>query len=179
MKKEIKVVVAGPVGVGKTTAISSLAEGGFVSTQAKATDMTANRKELTTVAMDYGVFHLDVNTHIHLYGTPGQERFSFMWDILSIGAAGLVLLIDATRSHPKKDMHFFLTTFRKLAIQSPVVIGICRMNEYPELQLTHFREMLSEVCVDLGIPGFNPVMHKTDSRSATDMRQLITALFHG
>ena len=53
--------------------------------------MTINRKRTTTVALDYGLMKLDAGERIHLYGTPGQERFDFMWDILTKGGLGVVL----------------------------------------------------------------------------------------
>ena len=56
--------------------------------------MTVHRKGQTTVAMDYGTLQLDAQTKVHLYGTPGQERFDFMWEILAQGGLGLVLLLD-------------------------------------------------------------------------------------
>ena len=85
---ENKIIFTGPVGVGKTTAIAALSDEPPVQTDASASDMTAVRKGYTTVAMDYGLIQLDENTKIHLYGTPGQERFDFMWDILSQGSMG-------------------------------------------------------------------------------------------
>ena len=97
---ENKIIFTGPVGVGKTTAIAALSDEPPVQTDASASDMTAVRKGYTTVAMDYGLIQLDENTKIHLYGTPGQERFDFMWDILSQGSMGLILLLDNTRGNP-------------------------------------------------------------------------------
>lgn len=76
-----KIIFTGPVGTGKTTAISSISDSPVIRTDEQASDMTKDRKQETTVAMDYGVMILGDNERIHLYGTPGQERFSFMWDI--------------------------------------------------------------------------------------------------
>ena len=81
MLVENKIIFTGPVGVGKTTAIAALSDDPPIQTDASASDMTAVRKGYTTVAMDYGLIQLDENTKVHLYGTPGQERFDFMWDI--------------------------------------------------------------------------------------------------
>ena len=78
---ENKIIFTGPVGVGKTTAIAALSDDPPVQTDASASDMTQDRKGHTTVAMDYGVIRLDEHTKVHLYGTPGQERFDFMWII--------------------------------------------------------------------------------------------------
>ncbi len=81
----------------KTTAIETLSDSAPVSTNQSATDMTRVRKAETTVAMDYGTMTLDAQEKIHLYGTPGQERFDFMWDILTSNGLGLILLLDNTR----------------------------------------------------------------------------------
>src|SRR5690606_3823761 len=77
-----KILFTGPVGAGKTTAITSLSDTPPVLTESLASDGTMRRKPTTTVALDYGVMRLSVKDQLHLYGTPGQERFDFMWDIL-------------------------------------------------------------------------------------------------
>ena len=89
---ENKIIFAGPVGSGKTTSISSVSDILVVGTEAKATDEVAQRKDNTTVAMDYGVLNLENGSKVHLYGTPGQDRFNFMWEILSENAMGFVIL---------------------------------------------------------------------------------------
>ena len=89
---ESKIIFTGPVGVGKTTAIAAISDEPPIQTDARASDMTLARKANTTVAMDYGVIRLDESTKVHLYGTPGQERFDFMWEILSQGSIGLILI---------------------------------------------------------------------------------------
>ena len=104
---EHKIIFTGPVGAGKTTAISSISDIPVVKTEASASDEVMLRKSNTTVAMDYGILNLDEGAKIHLYGTPGQERFSFMWDILTIGGVGLILMLDNARKDPLGDMVFF------------------------------------------------------------------------
>ena len=124
--KENKIIFTGPVGVGKTTAIAALSDDPPVKTDARASDMTLVRKGHTTVAMDYGVIRLDGDTKVHLYGTPGQERFNFMWEILSKGSMGLILLLDNTRANPLKDLTFFLDAFKDLLKTAPLVVGVTR-----------------------------------------------------
>lgn len=80
-----KIIFTGPVGAGKTTAITSISDVPTLRTDEIASDMTKNRKSETTVAMDYGILNLGNGERVHLYGTPGQERFNFMWDILTEG----------------------------------------------------------------------------------------------
>ena len=96
-----KIIFTGPVGAGKTTAINALSDIPTVRTDAAATDMAATRKKETTVALDYGVMAVSPSERIHLYGTPGQQRFDFMWDILTEGGIGLVLLLDNSRADRK------------------------------------------------------------------------------
>ena len=83
-----KIIIAGPVGAGKTEAIRVLSDKGVVSTEEAASDDVKKMKKTTTVAMDYGIMKLDSNEQVRLYGTPGQKRFDFMWDILSENALG-------------------------------------------------------------------------------------------
>ena len=121
---ESKIIFTGPVGVGKTTAIAAISDEPPIQTDARASDMTLARKANTTVAMDYGVIRLDESTKVHLYGTPGQERFDFMWEILSQGSIGLILMLDNTRSNPLKDLQFFMEAFADLIEVAPMVIGV-------------------------------------------------------
>jgi small GTP-binding protein len=90
----LKVIVSGPVGAGKTTLIQTLSEIPVVETEELASEQIG--KQTTTVGLDFGLLRLD-GVPIHLFGTPGQERFSFVWDVLLEGALGLVLLISGAR----------------------------------------------------------------------------------
>ncbi|MEW6646693.1 MAG: ATP/GTP-binding protein [Pseudomonadota bacterium] len=166
---EHKIIFTGPVGAGKTTAIGTISDIPVVSTEAAATDDTALRKANTTVAMDYGVLHLDGGAKVHLYGTPGQERFSFMWDILTVGGIGLVLLIDNGRDDPLADLEFYLKAFARFIEKNAVVIGITRMDSKPRPGLYSFHTKLAELQVRA------PVF-EVDARSRDDVRQLLLAL---
>ncbi len=123
-----KIIFTGPVGAGKSTAIRSLSDIDPVCTDELATDITKSRKAETTVAMDYGLLKLDGGETIHIYGTPGQERFDFMWDILTTGGIGLVLLINNSRPAPFKDLSFFLSAFEGFIEKSALAIGITQMD---------------------------------------------------
>ena len=96
MAQVYKLVFAGPVGAGKTTAIQTLSDIEVVSTDAHASDEVRLLKKTTTVAMDYGLMKLASGDQVRLYGTPGQQRFDFMWEILSENALGLVLMLKAS-----------------------------------------------------------------------------------
>ena len=99
-----KLVFAGPVGAGKTTAIKSLSDIEVVTTEASISDGGRAIKPTTTVAMDYGLMKLASGDQVRLYGTPGQKRFDFMWDILSENALGVVLLVRADAPDPARGL---------------------------------------------------------------------------
>lgn len=169
---ENKIIFAGPVGAGKTTAISSVSDIMVVGTEAKASDEVAQRKTNTTVAMDYGVLNLEDGMKVHLYGTPGQARFDFMWEILSEGAMGFVILIDSVRPDPMADLETYLKAFGKSIAKSgdAVVVGVTRteLNPQPNL-LDRFHERLA--ALKLNIPVF-----EVDGREREDVKQLLLAL---
>ena len=168
---ENKIIFTGPVGVGKTTAIAALSDDPPVQTDASASDMTAVRKGYTTVAMDYGVIRLDENTKVHLYGTPGQERFDFMWGILSKGSMGLILLLDNTRANPLKDLKFFLDSFRDLLKDAPVVVGITKMDLRNQPGVNVYQQYLAQ-------HGLNVPVFEVDARNEDDVKQLVTAMLY-
>ncbi|WP_456372760.1 GTP-binding protein [Thiolapillus sp.] len=164
-----KIIFTGPVGAGKSTAIRSLSDIAPVSTDELATDITAERKEQTTVAMDYGVLKLDGGETVHLYGTPGQERFNFMWDILTQGGIGLVLLINNSRPAPFTDLHFFLSAFEKFIDTSALAIGITQMDKADSPTLDdYYRELPAKY--------FNTPIFEVDARQRHDVVILVESL---
>ena len=90
-----KIVVTGPFNSGKTEFIKTISDIPVVSTEKKITTEDKGIKAETTVAMDYGRVQLDGDT-LYLYGTPGQTRFDFMWEILSSEMNGFIVLVDST-----------------------------------------------------------------------------------
>ena len=166
---EHKIIFTGPVGAGKTTAIGSISDIEVVATEAKASDDVALRKANTTVAMDYGILNLDGGLKIHLYGTPGQERFSFMWDILTIGGLGLVLLIDNAREDPLADLEFYLKAFKRFIDKSAVVIGVTRMDTKPRPGLYSFHTKLKEL-------GIKAPVFEVDARERDDVKTMMLGL---
>ena len=120
----LKLVVAGPVGAGKTTFVGSLSEIPVVSTDELASEDIG--KLHTTVAMDFGLLTLD-NIPVHLFGTPGQDRFDFMWEILCEGALGLMLLVAGDRPqdfpHARRILEFITSR-----VPVPFMIGVTRQD---------------------------------------------------
>ncbi|NJM24021.1 MAG: GTPase [Richelia sp. SM1_7_0] len=126
----LRVVVTGSVGAGKTTFIRTISEIDVVSTDRKATDETAEIKAETTVAMDFGRLTFAENQALHLYGTPGQFRFDFMWDMLIEKADAYILLIDAHRPEHLRHNRRILN-FMNQRVQIPYLIGLTH-TEYPD-----------------------------------------------
>ena len=166
---DFKIIFAGPVGSGKTTAIVTLSDDKPVCTNQSASDMTRVRKSETTVAMDYGTMSLDGHEKIHLYGTPGQERFDFMWEVLAKNGLGLILLLDNTRRDPLNDMSFFLESFKDYINKTAVAIGITQTDIVPLLKIEAYHEKMKE----LDVKG---AIFEVDARSLSDMSHLVQAL---
>lgn len=129
----VKVVVAGAFAAGKTTFISALSEIPGLASETVVTDESASIKTSTTVAMDYGRIIVPAvedapAIELSLFGTPGQERFNFMWDIAARGMAGLVLMVDASAPGTWDDSRKILTYFQN-ASRTPVTIGMNRCEE--------------------------------------------------
>jgi signal recognition particle receptor subunit beta len=119
----MRLVVTGPVGAGKSTFIRSVSEIEVVDTDRQATDETADLKPKTTVAFDFGRLQFGPAMALHLYGTPGQSRFDFMWDILIKQAHAYVLLVAA---HRPAEFRYArrIATFMNQRRQLPMVVGL-------------------------------------------------------
>ncbi|MDX6268123.1 MAG: uncharacterized protein QOD70_2863 [Frankiales bacterium] len=121
----VKIVVTGPFSAGKTTLIRTISEITVLSTEKDITDSTRSRKAETTVAMDFGRITIDRDLVLYLFGTPGQDRFDFMWEILGEGMLGYILLVDSERQDSLDEAVGILAAFRKMA-RVPFVVALNR-----------------------------------------------------
>jgi len=121
----VKIVVTGPFSAGKTTLIRTISEITVLSTEKDITDHTKSRKAETTVAMDFGRITIDRDLVLYLFGTPGQDRFDFMWEILGEGMLGYILLVDSSRPDSMDEAVGILAAFRKMA-RVPFVVALNR-----------------------------------------------------
>lgn len=115
-------VVTGPFNAGKTQFIRSISEIDVVSTERRITSTPEKVKDETTVAMDFGRITVDEDLILYLFGTPGQKRFDFMWEILSEGMLGFIVLIDSARPETFREARRILEIFRGYA-PTPYVVA--------------------------------------------------------
>jgi len=118
----VKMVITGPFNAGKTQFIQSVSEIDVVATERKISSESEREKETTTVAMDFGRITVDDDLVLYLFGTPGQKRFDFMWEILSEGMLGFIVMVDSTRPETFREARSILEIFRAYA-PTPYVVA--------------------------------------------------------
>lgn len=141
--KEYKLLITGTVGAGKTTAIRAISDIEPVVTDVANHDSAVD-KARTTVGLDYGMITLDNGDRIRLFGTPGQARFDFLWQILVHKALGLIILMDHSRPAPLSDLAMFLDGFASHLQSLPCVIGVGRHDIDGGLPLSRYADLLEQ-----------------------------------
>ena len=169
----VKIVIAGGFGVGKTTTVGSISEIPVLTTEAAMTDLAsgidvtrhAPGKTTTTIALDFGCITIDEDIKLYLFGTPGQDRFGFMWRDLAVGALGALVVVDTRRlddCYPAVD--YFERTELPFVVAANMFDG-------------ELRHELDDVRWALAIPEDVPVI-AFDAREPRSIRQALLAVLH-
>ncbi|MBU0500484.1 MAG: ATP/GTP-binding protein [Gammaproteobacteria bacterium] len=158
MAKRHKIIIVGPVGSGKTAAVRAVTDNHSLVTDVKVSDVANLRKGMTTVAMDFGVVPISEDEVVHVYGAPGQERFDFMWDILSIGVGGVILLLDNNRNYPHRDLKAFISAFEKQIAATRLIVGVTRTDLKDDPPLEAYARWLGELGINAEVACIDPRM---------------------
>ncbi|MGC8607742.1 MAG: GTP-binding protein [Vulcanisaeta sp.] len=121
--KTVKIVIAGPYGAGKTTFVKTLSEVLPIETDVPIMKSSIDGKKSTTVAFDYGRMKVREDLVVHLFGVPGQERFSFMWKIIARGMHGYLFIVDSSNEEKVKESLGMYSFFRENFPSTPHVIA--------------------------------------------------------
>jgi small GTP-binding protein len=167
----VKIVITGPFGAGKTTLIRTVSEITVLSTEREISAESELRpdKARTTVAMDFGRIGIDSELVLYLFGTPGQDRFEFMWEVLGEGMLGYVVLIDADRPESVQEAVTILAAFRKMATV-PFVVAMNRSTEVDSETQTQLRDALE---LDPSVP-----IVACDATDKASVKLVLLALLH-
>ncbi|MER5839083.1 MULTISPECIES: GTP-binding protein [Streptomyces] len=171
--RSVKVMIAGGFGTGKTTMVRSVSDIKPLTTEETLTQASADVDRLigvadkteTTVSLDFGKIGLNDSLVLYLFGTPGQERFWFLWNGLFKGALGAVVLVDTRR---------LASSFRAIEeMERQNVPFVIALNVFPDSK----DYPVDEIRDALDIPGNIPVV-AFDARDRSASRDVLVALIH-
>lgn len=147
-----KLLFVGSPGVGKTTAIRAVSDHPPVSTEVPSTEEERD----TTVALDFGELTLDDDDVLRLYGVPGQDRFDFIWPLISDGAMGMIILVDNSLAKPLETLDGYLDSFDEIVGTVPVVIAVTRLRDGIGPTVSAYVDHLARRGLDIAVVAMDP-----------------------
>jgi small GTP-binding protein len=167
--QSVKVVITGPFNAGKTSLIKAVSEITVLSTERQVSDSSPEGDGETTVAMDFGRITVSDDVVLYLFGTPGQARFSFMWETLSEGMLGFVLLVDAKDPATFDDAKSMIDFFTSMS-DVPFVVAVNKV-------ALDDADVLRRVRDDLDLPEGVPLLG-VDARSRESVKTVLLGLLY-
>jgi signal recognition particle receptor subunit beta len=167
--QSVKVIVTGPFNAGKTTFIKAVSEITVLSTERQISDASGEGSGETTVAMDFGRITISDDVVLYLFGTPGQERFSFMWETLSEGMLGFVLIVDAEDEGSFEDAKAMIAFFKEMS-DVPFVVAA---NKVPATDIKTLRRVRSAIALEDTVP-----LLPVDAREKESVKAVLLGLLY-
>lgn len=167
--QSVKVVVTGPFNAGKTTFIKAVSEITVLSTERRVSDASGEGTGETTVAMDFGRITISDDVVLYLFGTPGQERFSFMWETLAEGMLGFVLVVDSLSDESIDNASSMIEFFTNMS-DVPFVVAANKVAENDNATLDGLRSRLK---LAAGVP-----LLACDAREKASVKSVLLGLLY-
>ena len=167
----LKIVITGAYAAGKTQFIRSISDIETVTTDYGVT--LGEERELkheTTVALDFGTIMVNDRLKLYLFGTPGQERFDFMWEHLSLGALGYIVVVDSTRPGHFAETQRLMHRFAEIT-DAPFIVAANKQDDPTAMPVSYVRRRL-------GIPPEIPVVPSIGVQKASVKNVLLSLLKH-
>ncbi|NTW01243.1 MAG: GTP-binding protein [Oscillochloris sp.] len=140
--KPLKIVITGAYAAGKTSFIRTISDGETLTTDYQVSlDEELALKSETTVALDFGTIAISDDVTLFLFGTPGQDRFDFMWEILSEGCLGYVVLVDSCRPAHLSEAARLIQRF-SIITDAPFVVAASHQDDPAALPVSYIRRRL-------------------------------------
>jgi len=165
--QSVKVVITGPFNAGKTTFIKAVSEITVLSTERQVSEIDGGGGGETTVAMDFGRITVSDDVVLYLFGTPGQSRFSFMWETLSEGMLGFVVLVDASEPPSFADAREMINFFTEMS-DVPFVVAA---NKVDDDDTEGLRQLRADLELAEGVP-----LLPMDARDRESVKAVLLAL---
>lgn len=165
----LKIVITGPYAAGKTQFIRAVSDIETLETEAPVSgDEELELKSMTTVAFDFGILKVNDELALYLFGTPGQERFDYMWEVLTNGCIGYVVVVDSTRPAHLKEASKLISAFNNLT-NVPFIVVANKQDDLTAMPVDYVQKRL-------GLPAHVPVLPCVATDKESVKEALLTLL---